>query len=56
MLGMGFVSYRSILAKASTCIYLLAVCHLSFCSNGPAPTGRAIEASFGTMPTTSRAA
>ena len=53
MLGIGSVSYRSILAKASTCMYLLPVCHSSFCSNGPAPTGRAIEASFGTMPTTS---
>ena len=56
MLRMGFVSSRSILAKASTCIYLLSVFHLSFCSNGPAPAGRAIEASFGAMPTTSRAA
>ena len=41
------------LAKASTCIYLLSVCHSSFCSNGPAPTGRVIEASLGTMPTIS---
>jgi len=43
MLGIGFVSSRSILAKASTCIYSLAVCHSSFCSNGPAPTTSAFD-------------
>jgi len=40
---LGLFALDRFLAKASTCIYLLAVCHSSFCSNGPAPTGRAIR-------------